>query len=266
MRKNGHIVGFLGDGINDAPALKAADVGISVDNAVDIAKETADIILLKKNLLVLGDCVKEGRKTFANTLKYIKMGASSNFGNMLSMTGASVFLPFLPMLPTQILLNNFLYDISQVAIPADNVDEDYVLKPRPWNIKFIKEFILILGPISSIFDFLTFGVMYFVFSASPELFRTGWFVESLFTQTLIIYIIRTEKIPFLESWPSKSLFALTLGVVGLGCLLPFSPLGKWFQFVPLPPLFFLILFGIGVTYLLLTQFIKKIFIKKFGYQ
>ena len=255
----------MGDGINDAPALKAADVGLSVDNAVDIAKENADIILLEKSLLVLSSVVTEGRKTFANSLKYIKMGASSNFGNMLSMTGASILLPFLPMLPTQILLNNFLYDLSQVTIPTDNVDADYLKKPRPWNIKFIRQFILALGPVSSIFDFMTFGVMWFIFHASPELFRTGWFVESLFTQTFVIYIIRTQKIPFLESRPSRTLLLSTLSIVAVGCLIPFTPIGAFFKFVPLPPLFFLILAGMAVAYLLLAQFVKSIFIRKYGF-
>ncbi len=266
LKENNHVVGFLGDGINDAPALRAADVGISVDNAADIAKDTADIILLRKSLTILSDCVREGRKTFANTLKYIKMGASSNFGNMLSMTAASFFLPFLPMLPAQILLNNFLYDLSQMTIPTDKVDNDYLLSPRPWDISFIKKFILFLGPVSSIFDFLTFGVMWYVFSASPELFRTGWFVESLFTQTLIIFVIRTNKIPFLQSRPGKLLTISVLSMVLIGCLLPFSPLAEYFQFVPLPPLFFLILLGIGVAYLSLTEIIKRWFIKLFGYQ
>ncbi|MFA6099113.1 MAG: magnesium-translocating P-type ATPase [Patescibacteria group bacterium] len=261
-----HIVGFLGDGINDSPALKAADTGISVDNAADIAKETADIILLKKSLNVLSDCVREGRRTFANTLKYIKMGASSNFGNMLSMTGASIFLPFLPMLATQILLNNFLYDLSQVTIPTDDVDEEYVEKPRPWDIKYIREFILALGPVSSIFDFTTFGIMLWVFHANEHLFQTGWFVESLFTQTFVIYIIRTHKIPFFQSRPSKILLYATLGIVATGCIIPYTPIGAWFNFVPLPPLFFLILLGIAVAYLLLAQLVKVIFVKKFGFE
>lgn len=266
LRAKKHIVGFLGDGINDAPALKAADTGISVDNAADIAKETADIILLKKGLMVLADCVREGRRTFANSLKYIKMGASSNFGNMLSMTGASIFLPFLPMLPTQILLNNFLYDLSQVTIPTDHVDADYVKTPKPWDIKFIRKFILILGPVSSVFDFLTFFIMWKVFQASPELFRTGWFIESLFTQTFVIYIIRTNKIPFIQSRPSKILLLSTLAVVAIGVIIPYSPLAHVFQFVPLPPLFFLILFGIAISYLLLAQFVKSLFIKRYGFE
>lgn len=267
LQKNGHIVGFLGDGINDAPALKAADVGISVDNATDIAKNTADIILLKKSLLILADTIVEGRKTFANTLKYIKMGASSNFGNMLSMTGASIILPFLPMLPSQILLNNFLYDMSQIATPTDNVDEDYLQKPRPWHINFIKKFIITIGPISSIFDFITYGIMWFVFNgaANPAMFRTGWFLESLFTQTMIIYVIRTNKIPFIQSWPSKTVIIATLGIVAFGCILPFTPISQWFQFAPLPPLYFLLLFALGIAYLFMTQLVKTWFIRKWGY-
>ncbi len=267
LQRGSHIVGFLGDGINDAPALKAADVGISVDNGADIAKETADIILLKKSLLVLADCVKEGRKTFANTMKYIKMGASSNFGNMLSMTGASILLPFLPMLPSQILLNNFLYDISQVTLPSDNVDDDYLLKPRPWHIGFIKKFIIIIGPISSIFDFMTYGMMWFLFNgaANPALFRTGWFVESLLTQTMVIYVIRTNKIPFLQSRPSRAVIIATLSIVAIGCIIPFTPLAHWFQFAPLPILYFVLLFTMGFIYLVLTQCLKMLFIRKYGY-
>ncbi|MFA5339777.1 MAG: magnesium-translocating P-type ATPase [Candidatus Omnitrophota bacterium] len=267
LHKNKHIVGYLGDGINDAPALKASDVGISVDNAVDIAKESADIILLKKNLLVLEDGVVEGRKTFGNIVKYIKMSSSSNFGNMFSMTGGSIFLPFLPMLPIQILLNNFLYDVSQVAIPTDEVDREYLMKPRPWNIKAVKNFMVTIGPISSIFDFLTFGIMLYVFKAwnNPELFRTGWFIESLCTQTLVIYVIRTGKIPFIESRPSRPLVLMSLFIVAAGITIALSPLGSHFGFTALPPLYFLLLAGMILSYLLLVQAVKTLFVKKFGY-
>ncbi|MDD4879486.1 MAG: magnesium-translocating P-type ATPase, partial [Candidatus Omnitrophica bacterium] len=267
LHKNNHIVGYLGDGINDAPALKASDVGISVDNAVDIAKESADIILLRKNLLVLEDGVIEGRKTFGNIIKYIKMGSSSNFGNMFSMTGGSIFLPFLPMLPIQILLNNFLYDVSQVAIPTDEVDREYLMKPRPWNIKAVKNFMVTIGPISSIFDFLTFGVMLYVFNTwnNPGLFRTGWFIESLCTQTLVIHVIRTGKIPFIESRPSKPLVLMSLFIVAAGILITLSPLGSHFGFTAPPPLYFLLLAGMVPAYLLLVQGAKTLFIKKFGY-
>jgi Mg2+-importing ATPase len=266
LQANKHIVGFLGDGINDSPSLKTADVGISVNNATDIAKETAEIILLEKDLKILADCVTEGRKTFANTTKYIKMGASSNFGNMLSMTGASLFLPFLPMLPAQILLNNFLYDVSQVAIPTDNVDQDLLETPRPWDIKFIKQFIIYFGPVSSLFDFITFIVMIYVFHASQSMFHTGWFVESLLTQTFVVYIIRTRKIPFLESRPSKALLFTTLAIVLFGVLLPYLPIAGYLGFDPLPALFFVILAVIAFTYLLLTQLIKVWFTKKYGYE
>ncbi len=266
LQKNKHVVGFLGDGINDALALKAADVGISVNNAVDIAKESADIILLKKSLGTLADGVIEGRKSFGNILKYIKMGASSNFGNMFSMTGASLFLPFLPMLPIQILLNNFLYDMSQIAIPSDEVDIEYTLKERPWNVDYIKKFILIIGPISSIFDFITFGVMLWVFKAPESLFHTGWFLESLCTQTLIIHVIRTGKIPFLESKPSQFLAFTSIYIVTLGLVIPFTPLGKHFGFVMPPASYFLFLIGIVALYMLTVQIVKNMFIKKYGYE
>jgi len=266
LRKNGHTVGYLGDGINDAPSLKAADVGISVNNAVDIAKESADIILLKKSLMVLEDGVIEGRRTFGNILKYIKMGASSNFGNMFSMTGASLFLPFLPMLPIQILLNNFLYDVSQVAIPSDEVDREYVLKARPWNIDYIKKFIIFIGPISSLFDFTTFAVLLWVFRAQQPLFNTGWFMESLCSQTLIIHIIRTGKIPFVESKPSQFLIFMSIYIVTIGLVIPFIPLGKYFGFIQPPPAFFLALIPIIAAYLFMTQKVKSWFIKKFGYE
>jgi Mg2+-importing ATPase len=265
LHENQHIVGYLGDGINDAPALKASDVGISVDNAVDIAKESADIILLKKNLMVLAEGVREGRKTFGNIVKYIKMGSSSNFGNMFSMTGASLFLPFLPMLPIQILLNNFLYDLSQVAIPTDEVDEEYLMKPRPWKVASIKKFMIFIGPISSIFDFITFGTMLFIFHAAQPLFQTGWFLESLCTQTLVIYMIRTGKIPFIQSKPSKFLIFTSLCIVATGLILPFSRLAKPFGFIAPPPLYFLALVIIVVVYLVMVQFVKSWFIKRYGF-
>ncbi|MFH1287640.1 MAG: magnesium-translocating P-type ATPase [bacterium] len=265
LHENKHIVGYLGDGINDAPALKVSDVGISVNNAVDIAKESADIILLKKSLMVLEDGVKEGRRTFGNIVKYIKMGSSSNFGNMFSMTGGSIFLPFLPLLPIQILLNNFLYDLSQIAIPTDEVDDEYLMKPRQWDIEHIKKFMLFIGPISSIFDFITFGVMLFVFKSQMELFQTGWFIESLCTQTLVVYVIRTSKIPFLESKPSKFLMWTSILIITIGIIIPFSPLAKPFGFVRPPALYFGALFLIVVTYLFAVHFAKNWFIKKYGH-
>ncbi len=265
LHDNGHIVGYLGDGINDAPALKASDVGISVNNAVDIAKESADIILLRKSLLVLQDGVLEGRKTFGNIVKYIKMGASSNFGNMFSMTGGSLFLPFLPMLPIQILLNNFLYDLSQIAIPTDEVDAEYLLRPRPWDISSIKTFMLIIGPISSLFDFLTFWVMLSIFHAPAELFHTGWFLESLCTQTLVIHIIRTGKIPFVDSWPSRWLLLSSILIVGIGMYIPYSPLATYFGFVAPPQRYFVALFVIAGSYFYLVQIVKSWFVRKFGF-
>ncbi|MFA6281375.1 MAG: magnesium-translocating P-type ATPase [Candidatus Omnitrophota bacterium] len=266
LHNNGHTVGYLGDGINDAAALKASDVGISVNNAVDIAKESADIILLKKSLMVLEDGVILGRKTFGNIVKYVKMGSSSNFGNMLSMTGASIFLPFLPMLPIQILLNNFLYDLSQVAIPTDQVDDDYTVKPRPWNVRAITRFMVIIGPVSSLFDFLTYGLMLYVFNCwnNPALFRTGWFVESLCTQTLVIHIIRTAKIPFLESKPSRFLVFTSLVIVMLGIAIVFSPFAHGFGFVRPPAVYFVALFIMIIAYLFLVETVKRWFVKRYG--
>ena len=265
LRKNGLVVGFLGDGINDSLSLVAADVGISVDNAADIAKESSDLILLEKSLHVLKEGVKEGRRIFENIIKYIKMAASSNFGNMASVVGASIFLPFLPMLPVQILTNNILYDFSQMTLPTDRVDEERLLKPQKWNFKNIKRFILFFGPISSLFDYATFFVMLYVFHAwtNPALFHTGWFVESLLTQTLIIHIIRTSKIPFIKSWASWPVIVSTLAVISIGIYLPFSPFANALKFLPLPPLYFILLFIGLILYFILTQLLKVYFIRKF---
>ena len=265
-QRNGHVVGFLGDGINDSAALKAADVGISVDTAVDIAKESADIILLEKNLGVLGDGVIEGRKVFGNITKYIKMGASSNFGNMFSVVGASIMLPFLPMAPIQVLTNNLLYDFSQTAIPTDNVDEDYLLVPRRWDIDNIMKFMLFVGPISSIFDYVTYFTMIFAFGAwdNPALFQTGWFVESLLTQTLIIHIIRTAKIPFIESRASPALIATSLTICIVGITLPFTWFGGSLGFVPLPALYWPAVIAIICCYAVLTHIVKTWFVRRWG--
>ena len=266
LHRKGHVVGFLGDGINDGPALKAADVGISVDSAVDIAKDSADIILLEKSLAVLGDGVIEGRKVFGNITKYIKMGASSNFGNMFSVLGASVFLPFLPMTAIQVLTNNLLYDFSQTTIPTDNVDADYLAVPRRWDIGNIAKFVLFIGPISSIFDYVTYFVMLYGFNAwiNPALFQTGWFVESLLTQTLIIHIIRTAKIPFLESRASTALITTTIIIAAIGIALPFTWLGGFLGFVPLPYAYWIALSLILLSYVILTHFVKTWFIRRFG--
>ncbi|MGQ9781256.1 MAG: magnesium-translocating P-type ATPase [Nitrososphaeria archaeon] len=259
LKNNGHVVGFLGDGINDAPSLKTADVGISVDNAVDVAKESADIILLQKDLTVLTEGVLEGRKTFGNTMKYIMMGTSSNFGNMLSVAGASLFLPFLPMLPIQILLNNLLYDFSELAIPTDNVDPEYVRRPKRLDVSFIRRYMMCLGPISSIFDFLTFFIMLLVFQASAPLFQTAWFLESLASQALVIFVIRTRKVPFYKSKPSRPLLVGTLGIVTFSILIPFTPLGALFKFERPPLTFYVILAGLLIVYLATVEAVKKWF-------
>ena len=266
LQKKGHVVGFMGDGINDAPALKAADVGISVDSAVDIAKESSDIILLENNLLVLEQGVMEGRRVFGNITKYIKMAASSNFGNMFSVLGGSIFLPFIPMLPIQVLTNNLLYDFSQTSIPTDEVDDEWLAKPRKWAIGELRRFILFIGPISSIFDYLTFFIMLYVFKtfANPDLFHTGWFVESLFTQTLIIHVIRTNKLPFVQSRASKALIFTSLAIVAVGAWLPYSPLAADLGFTPLPGLYWLLLLAMLVGYVLLTQAVKTWFVRRFG--
>ena len=265
LKKNGHVVGFLGDGINDAPSLKTADVSISVDNAVDVAKESADIILLRKSLTVLKDGVLEGRKTFGNTVKYILMGTSSNFGNMFSVAGASFFLTFLPMLPIQILLNNLLYDLSESTITTDNVDEEYAEKPKRWDISLIRRMMVYIGPISSIFDFLTFFIMLLVFNAAVPLFQTAWFMESLCTQTLVIFIIRTRRSPFYKSRPSRLLTFSSLCVVALAIIIPFTPLGALFGFVEPPLSFFAVLVGLIVAYLIMVEVVKRWFYRRYVY-
>jgi len=262
LHARGHVVGCVGDGINDAPALRSADVGISVQNAVDVARDSADIILLEKRLSVLHDGVIEGRRSFGNIMKYVLMGTSSNFGNMLSMAAASLFLPFLPMLPLQILLNNFLYDLAQVAIPSDRVDGTYMRKPKRWNIGFIRRYMLLMGPLSSVFDAATFAVMLWVFEAGPTLFRTGWFVESLATQTLVIFVIRTAGLPW-RSHPSRGLAWGVSACAAAGALLPFTPLAPWLGFTPLPPLFFAFLLGMVIAYLALMEVVKRWFYRRY---
>ncbi|MCX7006751.1 MAG: magnesium-translocating P-type ATPase [Kiritimatiellaeota bacterium] len=279
LQRRGHVVGFLGDGINDAPSLKTADVGISVDSAVDVAKESADIILLEKNLLVLEDGIIEGRRVFSNIIKYIRMGASSNFGNMFSVVGGSYFLPFLPMAPIQILTNNLLYDFSQTGIPTDRVDDEFLQKPRQWNIGNIKKFMMCIGPISSLFDYATFFLMLYVFNChlfsvpdtAPDLkayyerlFHTGWFVESLLTQTMIVYIIRTRKIPFIQSWPSFGMLFTTLVVMAIGAWLPYSPFAHFFGLEPLPVNYWAWIAGFLCLYAVLTHFVKVWFYKRYG--
>jgi len=256
LRQRDHVVGYMGDGINDAPSLHAADVGISVASAVDVAREAADIILLKPGLQILHNGIIEGRRASANVMKYLLMGTSSNFGNMFSMAGASVFLPFLPMLPTQILLNNFLYDTAQITIPSDNVDEDAIRTPRRWDMKLIRNFMIFIGPISSIYDFLTFYVLLHYFHASQPEFHTGWFVESLATQTLVLFIIRTAGNP-LKSRPSIPLAITTILIVIIGVVLPFSSLAKLLGFTPLPAPFFTFLAISTITYLLLVECAKR---------
>jgi Mg2+-importing ATPase len=266
LRRGGRVVGYLGDGINDGPALKTADVGVSVDTAVDIAKESADVILLEKSLLVLEAGVFEGRRVFANITKYIKMGASSNFGNMLSVLGASIILPFLPMAPIQVLTNNLLYDVSQASIPTDNVDPEYLVSPRQWDVRGIFKFMVVVGPISSLFDYVTYGMMWYVFHAAgnPPLFQTGWFVESLLTQTLIIHIIRTARIPFVESRASVPLIITTIVVCAVGIMLPFTWVGSLLGFTPLPHRYWPLLGILLTTYAGLTQLVKTWSIRRWG--
>lgn len=262
LKKSGRSVGYLGDGINDAPPLRAADVGISVNNAVDIAKDTADIILMKKSLEALRDGVIEGRKTFRNTIKYVLMGLSSNFGNMFSMMGAVVFLPFLPMLPGQVLFNNFVYDISQLTLPSDEVDEDELLRPTHWDLKFIRKYMIVFGWASSIFDFLTFFLLYFVYHLSEHQFQTGWLIESIATQTFVIYIIRTKKIPFLQSKPSKPLLISTIIGVSVVWLAQFTFFGRMIELERLPYGIMALILSYVLVYLVLVQIIKVIFYKQ----
>jgi P-type Mg2+ transporter len=258
LKRIGHVVGYMGDGINDAPALHAADVGISVDGAADVARAAADLILLEHDLSVVQDAVVQGRGTVQNVSKYVLMGSSSNFGNMFSMAGAALFLPFLPMLPIQILLNNLLYDVSEIAIPFDRVDPEATAQPTKWNVKLIERFMLVFGPVSSIFDFLTFYVLLRLFGAGEALFQTGWFVESITTQVLVVFAIRTRR-RFFRSKPHRSLVMLALGIVAIAVVLPYPPVGRWFGFVPPPPLFFAYLIAATAAYLALVEICKAFF-------
>jgi Mg2+-importing ATPase len=269
LKANGHIVGYLGDGINDAPALRESDVGISVDTAVDIAKESADIIMLEKSLMFLKDGVVEGRETFGNIIKYIKMAVSSNFGNVFSVLGASVLLPFLPMLPLQLLVQNLLYDISQIAIPFDKVDKDFILKPRKWDPSGIARFMFFVGPISSIFDYTTFAIMWFVFAANTvahqALFQTGWFVEGLLSQTLVVHMIRTQKIPFIQSIASWPLLLSTAIIMAIGIYIPYTYIGASLGLTELPGHYYYWLIATLLSYCVSVQLVKTWFIKKFNY-
>jgi P-type Mg2+ transporter len=263
LKQRGMVVGYMGDGINDAPSLHSADIGISVDSAVDVAKSAAEMILLEQDLNVLYEGVVEGRRTFGNIMKYIMMGTSSNFGNMFSMAGATLFLPFLPMLPVQILLNNLLYDVSEIPIPLDSVDEEYLTHPRHWNMNFIRNFMLSVGPVSSVFDFLTFYIMLNLFHAGEELFHTGWFVESMATQVLVIFVIRTRRNPF-KSRPNIWLILCSLLVVFIAVGLPFTPLGAYLGFVPPPLSFYAILAGLVFFYLVAVEGVKQWFFRRFA--
>jgi P-type Mg2+ transporter len=263
LKHRSHVVGYLGDGINDAPALHTADVGISVASAVDVARDAADIILLEQSLEVLHQGILEGRRAFGNVTKYLLMGTSSNFGNMFSMAGASVFLSFLPMLPTQVLLNNLLYDLAQITIPTDNVDPEVIKKPQRWNIRTIRNFMLMIGPISSLYDFLTFYVLLHFFHANEVFFHTGWFVESLATQTLVLFSIRTAGNP-LRSHPSRPLTITTLLIVAVGILLPYTPLAGPLGFAPLPLLYYFFLAGVIVVYLLLVELVKRRLMRRYA--
>ncbi len=263
LKRRGRVVGYLGDGINDAPSLHSADIGFSVDTAVDVAKDAADMIMLERDLNVIAEGVFEGRRTFGNIMKYIMMGTSSNFGNMFSMAGASVFLPFLPMLPVQILLNNLLYDVSEIPIPMDEVDEEYLVRPRQWDMKLIRNFMLTVGPVSSVFDFLTFFIMLKVFHAGEALFHTGWFIESMATQVLVIFIIRTQRNP-LKSRPNRWLVIASLTVLAAAVLVPLTPLAAYLGFVAPPPLFFALVAVIVLAYLFSVEGAKHLFYRYFA--
>jgi Mg2+-importing ATPase len=260
LRRRGHVVGYLGDGINDAPSLHDADVGLSVEGAVDVAQAAASMILLRKDLGVLAGGVREGRRTFANIMKYVMMGTSSNFGNMFSMAAAVLFLPFLPMLPVQILLNNLLYDISEATIPKDRVDREIVLHPRHWDIRFVRNFMLVFGPVSSLFDFMMFGLLLYIFHAGAPLFHTGWFVESLATQVFVIFVIRTRGNP-LKSRPHPLLVAGSLSAVFIAFLIPYTPMAGWFGFVPMPPALIGAIAALIAVYLLVVEQVKRVFFR-----
>ncbi len=259
LRESGAVVGYLGDGINDGPALHTADVGISVDNATDVARSAAAIILLEPSLAAIGQGVLEGRRTFANTLKYIRMGTSSNFGNMLSMTGAALLLPFLPMTPGQILLNNLIYDASQTAIPTDTIDADVAARPARWDVQGIQRFMLLFGPISSVFDYLTFGLLLLVLGVNERAFHTGWFIESLCTQVLVVLVIRTRLSPFWRSRPSPQLLGAILAAIAVAVVITLSPLGGALGFTALPPAFWLLLVVLVAAYLALVELVKRRF-------
>lgn len=265
LKENSHVVGFMGDGVNDAPALYEADAGISVDTAVDVSKDAADVVLLRKDLGVLANGIEEGRRTFGNTIKYVLMGTSSNFGNMFSASAGSVFLPFLPMLPIQILFLNLLYNFANLTLPTDNVDQEYTNWPRKWDIGFVRNFTLFFGPFSSVYDFLTFGILLFIFGATAALFQSAWFVESFWTQILIIFVIRTRRVPFFKSRPGKWLTILTLSMVAFGTIVPFTALGALMGFTAIPPTFLLLTVLMTATYLLLVDAGKVFFYKKCGF-
>jgi Mg2+-importing ATPase len=258
LKKGGNVVGYMGDGINDASALHAADVSISVEGAVDVAKEAADIVLLDRSLDILIDGVKEGRKTFANTMKYVFMATSANFGNMFSMAGASLFLPFLPLLPKQILLTNLLTDFPEMTIATDSVDAELVERPQRWDIRYIRNFMIVFGILSSVFDYLTFGALLFILRATPEMFRTGWFMESVISASLIVLVIRTRK-PFFRSLPGRLLFIATLMVAAATLILPYTPLGALFEFIPIPMEFIALMAAIVLLYVLSAEVAKRMF-------